>query len=158
MHRTVHGVPMAVAVASVAGLLTLGAVVGALAHRQPPTTAAAGPRIVAPNASSSSRAFRVWGNVAKPRLYPGIRTRMRVYVQNFRPWAISVTRISVRVGSLVRGCSGTNLRIRTFRGHLRVSGWSRRRLRMRVRMLRSAPDACQAIRFSLRYSATASRS
>jgi hypothetical protein len=103
----------------------------------------------APASLAIPRGFVVSGHVT--RLYPGRRARMKVHVRNRKPFAIRVTRISVTVRSRTHGCSGRNVRVRPFRGRLRVKARGRRLLRMRVRMIRAAPNACQGVRFTLRF-------
>ena len=101
----------------------------------------------------SSRAFRVSGRVKG--LHPGARVRMRAKIQNTSRSAIIVTSIVVKVGNPSNRCRGTNVHIKPFRGGAHVGAGQMSSVRLRVRMRRSAPDACQDVRFPLTFSAKA---
>ena len=86
-------------------------------------------------------------------LYPGRRVKMRVTLVNQRWSAVIVTRVGATVGTTVR-CSSKMIRIRSFRGSIRIPARRRARITLRVWMPKSAPDACQGTRFPIGFHAT----
>jgi hypothetical protein len=94
--------------------------------------------------------FRIRGHVKG--MYPGRHRRLVVHISNPQGRAIVVTSIIARVGRAVRGCKGSNVRVRRFSGAKRVPAWGRAKVRLRVRMLSTAPDACKDVRFPVVFS------
>lgn len=80
---------------------------------------------------------------------------MRAKIQNTSRSALVVTSIVVKVGNPSNRCRGTNVRIKPFRSVAWVGAGQMTSVRLRVRMRRSAPDACQDVRFPLTFSAKA---
>jgi len=139
--------------AAVATTTLVVATVGWIGVRHPVTPRGSISGVSSGSAALAARGFRVSGHVT--RLYPGRRVRMKVRVRNLRPFPIRVTRIVARVKSGVRGCSGRNVRVAPFHRRFRVKARGRRTIRMRTRMVRTAPNACQGVRFSLRFTGRA---
>ena len=84
-------------------------------------------------------------------LYPGAVRPLRVLVSNPTDRDVRVVRLVARaIRSSNEACPPSFLRVRRLRSHPLVLAHSRRRVRMRVKLLASAPDACQGVRFSLR--------
>jgi len=104
-------------------------------------------------AGSSGSSIRVRGHVVG--LYPGARKAMRVRIGNRSTRAVLVTGIKVRSGDASPACLGTNLRFRPLRAPIVVGAGASKTTQLRVRMRRSAPDACQGARFPLRFAVTA---
>ena len=98
-----------------------------------------------PTPAAAAHEFRIHGRVSG--LVPGVRTTMNVRIRNPLPSAIEVSRIRARAGTATQGCLGRNVAIRGFRGTRRVPAGGRIRIPIRIRLRRTAPDACQAARF-----------
>jgi hypothetical protein len=103
-------------------------------------------RAPSPTRAATPR-FHVRGHVR--HLYPGARLRFRVRVRNPLDVAIVVRRISARVVSPTPSCPSTSVRVRPWRGAVRIPAHSFRRIRMRARLVRRAPEDCQGVRFRL---------
>lgn len=84
-------------------------------------------------------------------LYPGAVRPLKVLVRNPTDRDVRVVRLVARaIRSSSETCPASFLRVRRLRSHPLVPARSRRRVRMRVKLRASAPDACQGVRFSLR--------
>jgi hypothetical protein len=99
--------------------------------------------------------FRVQGRVGG--LYPGALKTMRVKVRNPYAFPIRIRRLRASVGAARPGCTAANLQVRRARANVVVRPRRTVRVRLRVRMRPSAPEACQGARFPLRFRATAVR-
>ena len=99
--------------------------------------------------------FSITGHVTG--LLPGAHGRLRLKVHNRHRFKIRVTSIKTRVGDPSAACRASNVSVRRFRGHKKVPGRHSRRIRVRIRMAASAPDACQGARFPLTYKGRAVR-
>lgn len=99
--------------------------------------------------------FKVRGS--KRGLYPGRKMKMRLRVRNPNPYPIVVRRIKATVHSSQVGCSSRRVRTKPWIGSRRIAPHGRIRMWMRIRMVRGAPDACQGVRFKLRYGGKAVR-
>lgn len=99
--------------------------------------------------------LRVRGHVTG--LYPGARKRMRVTIRNPFPYAIEVTLVKAKAADPVPGCSGSMVRVRRYRRATAIDAGRLAVVRVRVRLLRAAPDACQGVRFPLTFRARAVR-
>ncbi len=99
--------------------------------------------------------FHVKGH--KQGLYPGRRTTIQVRVKNPNAVPILLRKVKAKVRSPQPGCSSRRVRTTPWKGSRRITPHGYIHLRMRVRMLRGAPDACQGVRFELRYRARAAR-
>ena len=118
--------------------------------------ASAGPnRGVAGSDATRPMSFRVRGHVTG--LYPGARKQMRVTIRNPFPYAIEVTLVKAYADDPVPGCSGSMVRVRRYRQAVRIDAGRLAVLRVRIRMRRATPDACQGVRFPLTFHARAVR-
>jgi hypothetical protein len=84
-------------------------------------------------------------------LFPGMRTRMPVTVRNLTQVPLELRRIAVRVAPASPGCLARYLVVRRFRGERIVPARGTVQVRLKVRLRRSAPDACQGRRFPLAF-------
>jgi hypothetical protein len=90
-------------------------------------------------------------------LFPGAEKRLVIAVHNRSRRSLRVRSITTRVRDGKRGCSAGNLRVSAFRGRLRVGAGRSRRVAVRVRMLPTAPAACQGAVFPLAFRGRATR-
>ena len=90
-------------------------------------------------------------------LYPGARKRMRVTIRNPFPYAIDVTSVTAKASHPIPGCSGSMVRVRRYRRVVRIEARRLAVVRVRIRLRRAAPDACQGVRFPLTFRAMAVR-
>lgn len=90
-------------------------------------------------------------------LYPGARMRLRVRLRSRLPFAVKVRSIRARIGDAGSGCSRGNLRVRSYRGHMRIPPHGSKRAALRIEMSSGAPVACQGARFPVRFKARATR-
>ena len=97
--------------------------------------------------------FQVSGSVTG--LYPGARRSMRVKIRNPFKRAIVVRSDTAQVRRARRGCSGSNVEVRPFRGRVRVPAQGARVVRLLVRMPVTAADECRGARFPLVFRARA---
>jgi hypothetical protein len=82
-------------------------------------------------------------------MYPGRHARLRVTVLNPSPVAVTMTSVQTAIGDAASGCKGSNLVVRRFHGSRIIPAHGSGRVRLRVRMRRRAPDACQGVTFPL---------
>lgn len=99
--------------------------------------------------------FTIRGHVRG--LYPGARKKLQLVVHNRARHAIELRSIKTRVHDARPGCSAKYLRVDRFRRRLRLAPRSWRRVSVRARMLKSAPDACKRATFVLEFRGVASR-
>ncbi|MGZ8572154.1 MAG: hypothetical protein ACXWW5_08015 [Actinomycetota bacterium] len=99
--------------------------------------------------------FRVTGTVKG--LYPGERLVLRTKVKNPFGFAIVVERVRAKVTSPVAACPRSAVKIEAWRGSRIVKAHGTRRVALRITMRRTAPDACQGVRFALSYTGKATR-
>lgn len=101
-------------------------------------------------AGKSTPQLRATGKVRG--LYPGATKRMKVGVRNRYPDPVRLGFVRTRAADANPGCTRKNLSIRprtpTQKG---IPAGKRRRVRVAVTMLATAPDACQGARFPLRF-------
>ena len=90
-------------------------------------------------------------------LHPGAVKKMRVTVRNRFPRRVFLISVRARVGDASPTCTGTNIRVKRFRSRRAIPSGSRRKVRMRVKMRPSAPDACQGTRFPIGFRAKVTR-
>jgi hypothetical protein len=90
-------------------------------------------------------------------LFPGARTTMRLTVRNPNPYPIKVRRIRTTVGSRVASCPARTVRVARFRGVRRVPARSGIHVRVRVRMIPTAPDSCAGRRYRLSFRGSGTR-
>lgn len=102
-----------------------------------------------PSARPAPASLAVRGGVHG--LSPGSRTRMPVTVRNRTHAPLELRRIVVRVAPASPRCPARYLVVRRFRGERIVPARGTVRVRLKVRLRRSAPDACQGRRFPLTF-------
>jgi hypothetical protein len=110
------------------------------------------------SAVGGGRAFSL--RAVARRLYPGGKRPLRVKISNHSRFAIKVTRIRVRVrpDRTHLSCPPEDyVRKTRLRRPVRVRRWSSRRVRLAIKLLYKAPDACQGAVFPLRLRGTAVR-
>jgi hypothetical protein len=130
---------LAITLASAA--LAFGALGGDRHDRAPARVRAAG---------AGASALTISGYVRG--LYPGARRGMRVEVRNRSARWARLRAVGAEVGSGRSGCSPDHLStLPRSLGHPRIGPHETRRIRIRVRMWKGAPDACQGARFPLRF-------
>jgi hypothetical protein len=86
-------------------------------------------------------------------LYPGVRMPLPARVKNRYPFAVKVRSIRTRVRRASPGCPRRAVKVRRYRGHVRVRAHRARRVGLRIRMRPATPDACQGTTFQLRFKA-----
>lgn len=122
------------------------------------TTALAGAAATRPLGKNKRRpavSFTLRGHVGG--LFPGASRRLVIAVHNRSRRSLRVRSITTRVRDAKRGCRARNLRVSAFRGRLRIGPRRSRRVAVRVRMLPSAPAACQGAVFRLAFRGRATR-
>jgi hypothetical protein len=116
---------------------------------------------LAPSATRVSSGARAFSLRATARgLFPGAKRPLRVRISNHRRFAIKVTRIRVRVkpDRTHMSCPPDKyVRKTRFTKPIRVRPRRSRRVRLAIKLLYSAPDACQGAAFPLRLRGTAVR-
>ncbi len=93
-------------------------------------------------------------------LYPGKATKLVLHVRNPLDIAVKVTRLTVRVGmgtGPYGQCAARTLRVRPWTGHRRIPADATKKLRLPIKMRRSAPGNCIGTRYPLTYYAKAVR-
>ena len=141
----------AVVTAAVAVVVSCGLMLAAALTR--PTGPPSGPGHVGDEPAQTQTLaplFRLRGHVKG--MYPGRHRRLVVQISNPQRRAIVVTSITATVGRAVTGCKGSNIRVRRFAGAKRVPARGHAKVRLRVRMLSRAPDACEDARFPVVFS------
>jgi hypothetical protein len=86
-------------------------------------------------------------------LYPGAERWVRIVVRNRTDRDVRLLRLSRRVTDAPAGCPTRALWIGRPRSLPVIAAGGRARIRVRVRMRRSAPDACQGAVFRVRFRA-----
>lgn len=99
--------------------------------------------------------FRIGGSVGG--LYPGDSTELVLTVSNPQRFPIVVSSISTIVNRPRAACSASYLRVGRFSGHLRVRTHASAQVSVVIALAEAAPDACQGMRFELRYHGLAQR-
>ncbi|HEX6843776.1 MAG TPA: hypothetical protein VF235_01555 [Actinomycetota bacterium] len=127
----------------VAVLLGLSLVLGSVAL--------AGVFAAGPDTSDATTQRTFWISGKVRGLYPGRVKTVKVTVRNPSARRLRVTRLAATVSSTTAACPRRAVRVKPWRGELRVPPHSARRVRLAVRMRPTAPDGCQGIRFRLRY-------
>jgi len=110
-----------------------------------------------PSAPSSQRAdhhrpaVRIKGHV--DGLFPGVPAKLRARARNRAPRPVRLVWVKARVRSPAPGCGRKYLRTKRAKPRRVIPPHRKRRVRIRVKLRGSAPDACQGVRFRLRYRA-----
>ena len=111
--------------------------------------AAADPGGPAPLAAAARRpAVKMSGYVGG--LYPGGRKRLTLTIRNRTRSRVVLRGLKVRAKRARRGCEARQLKIGRLPRHVRIRGRRKVRLRITLRLLATAPDACTRARFPLR--------
>jgi|SRR5918996_136130 hypothetical protein len=89
-------------------------------------------------------------------LYPGAVERLRVHVRNTTGRPVKLSWVRTKVLDASPECSRRNLEVRHRRRPRRPHPWigrrhSTRTVKVRAKLLASAPDACQGARWPLRF-------
>ncbi len=108
-----------------------------------------------PIMKGTAPSFRVTGTVRG--LYPGEHVALRAKVRNPYAFAIVVERVRAKVSSPVAACPRSAVKIKAWRGSRRVKAHAIVRVALPFTMRRTAPDACQGVRFALSYTGKATR-
>jgi hypothetical protein len=111
-------------------------------------------------ASASAVNGRIRGTVTG--LYPGVRRRIAVRIHNDFGQSVIVVRLRTRVKDASPACGRRYLKAKRVSRPRTIPPQANRRIAVRVRLvrvrlLRSAPDACQGATFPLRFRATFAR-
>jgi hypothetical protein len=106
-------------------------------------------------AAGAAKGFTMSGRVAG--LVPGQSRALVVTVANRHRFPIAVRSIAARITTNRRGCAPRNLIARGFRGRKRIPPRRRTRVRLRVSLRLTAPDACQGVAFRLGFRGRAVR-
>jgi hypothetical protein len=99
-------------------------------------------------ASSHTPGFKISGSVKG--LYPGVVGTLKLKVVNPNGFAIVVRQIKASV-SPVAGCPKGMVKVKSFKGKRRISGHRSAKVKLKISMKASAPDACQGGKFGLTY-------
>lgn len=100
-------------------------------------------------------AFRMTGRVAG--LYPGRVKVMRIRLRNPHPFALRLRKLRVIASDPAPGCRAGTLRFGRVRRGLVLPARRTTKIRVRVSMRPSAPDACIGVRYPLRFSGSGVR-
>jgi hypothetical protein len=84
-------------------------------------------------------------------LFPGKMGTLHVIVRNVNHDPIWVRRVSARVGDAGQGCSGSVLKVTPLLTRLRIGAGKRIGANLTIKMLPSAPDACQGATFPVTF-------
>jgi hypothetical protein len=128
--------------------LRLALAAGAAALGLAPTFASAA---VVPSAAQED--FQLSGELAG--LYPGIETTLDVAVTNPQPFAIEVVSVDVTALDAGPACPGALLEFGGIASTVDVPPGSTVSVPVSVRLDPAAPDACQGVTWSLRFTGTA---
>lgn len=111
--------------------------------------AAADPGGPGPLASAARRpAVKMSGSVGG--LYPGGRKRLTLSIRNRTRSRVVLRGLKVRVKRARRGCEARQLKIGRLPRRVRIGARRKVRVRVTLRLLGTAPDACKRARFPLR--------
>lgn len=130
---------LVVAIAAMAAIAAIVAIAAAAELHRSPTR----------RESAHTRRFRISGHIRG--LAPGVGAKLRLRVSNPYGFRLVVRQITVRVGDANGACNRANLKIRRYRGRLRIPARRSRRVVLPARLKAAAPTACQGARFPLAY-------
>ncbi|MDX6588670.1 MAG: hypothetical protein QOI31_3143 [Solirubrobacterales bacterium] len=133
----------ALAVVLLAGAVAVAAETGMIVTERPPDA----PSVV----ERPSPKIQVRGHVKG--LYPGARKSMKVRVSNRLSQKVSLVSVKARVSDASPTCSRSNLSVTRFKGHKPIRAHSRTKVRTKVTMNETTPDACQGARFPIKFKA-----
>jgi hypothetical protein len=84
-------------------------------------------------------------------LYPGASKRLKLRVTNPNNAPITLKLVTVRVRSATPACPSSAVKAAKFKGHKRIGAHRTAKVRVKIRMKASTPDACQGVKFRLMY-------
>lgn len=90
-------------------------------------------------------------------LYPGVAKRIKLQVTSRDRHPLELLSIRTRVGAAGTDCSGGNVHVGRFSGHLKIPPRGRRSVSVPISMSGEAGDPCQEGRFPLTFKARAGR-
>lgn len=99
--------------------------------------------------------FRVRGSIRG--VYPGHTAVMKVKIRNRYDFPIRIKLVRAKPIAKRLSCPADYLRIRDWRGNKHISPNSVRKVRLRVRLKPTAPNACRGARWTLVYAGRAIR-
>lgn len=101
--------------------------------------------------ASTARAprFSVKGKVKG--LYPGVTKPLKLRITNPNSRPITVKLVTVKVRSTTPGCPSSAIKAKRFKGSKKVAAHRSAKVKVKIRMKPTTPDACQGARFRLRY-------
>ncbi|HYH61232.1 MAG TPA: hypothetical protein VD766_05150 [Solirubrobacterales bacterium] len=134
----------ALAVALLAGAVAVAAETGMIVTKRPPEAA---PSVLERPTPRITVRAKVKG------LYPGASKKMKVGVHNRLGRRVRLVSVRSHPQDASPDCSRTNLRIERFRGGIPIRPHERARVRVKVTMEPTAPDACQGVRFPIHFKA-----
>jgi hypothetical protein len=109
--------------------------------------------VAAPTSTRAQDEFQIGGEVEG--LYPGAAATLEATVTNPHPFAIRVTNAGATVLDAGTGCPASMLQVDDAEPDVVIPAHSTGTVSLRVRMSRSAPDACQGATWPLRFTGTA---
>lgn len=104
-------------------------------------------------AGNDKKVFTISGGVAE--LYPGATRPLVLTLASANNFPITVTALTVSVGTAGPGCSAGNLTVTPYTGSVVVPANGSATTTLDVTLDASAPDACMAETWALTYSGTA---
>ena len=117
-----------------------------------------GPEVAGPiqhAAKRSTPGLSVRGSASK--LYPGATVTMSLKVKNRSRSPLQLRRVRVTARGARAGCPRTYLRVTPLRTKSTIRPGGTRKVKVRVTLSRTAPDACQNAKFPLTYRVAAAR-
>jgi hypothetical protein len=93
--------------------------------------------------------FTVKGKVKG--LYPGSSKALKLRVTNPNDAPITVKLVTVKVRSTTVACPSSAVKATKFKGNKRVGAHRTTKIKVKIRMKATTPDACQGARFRLIY-------
>jgi hypothetical protein len=103
-------------------------------------------------AAAAGSDFTLTGSV--DGLYPGRTMDLAVVVQNVQPFRLTVNTADVGVGDASSACHASNLVAQGFAGAVVVAPNRTATVPVKLQLLDTAPDSCQAASFPLTFHAT----
>lgn len=134
----------ALAVALLAGAVAVAAETGMITLERPDGSSAV---------ERSAQKIQVRGKVKD--LYPGVTKTMKVRVYNGFPRKVTLVSVRAKVGDASPGCTRQNVRVKRFRGRNPIRAYGQTRVKVKVTLQSTSPDACQGARFPIKFKAKA---
>ena len=131
--------------------MALALLAGSASAQRAVAPAVPGGQALAPTVLKPDAALRISGHVRG--LFPGAKVWMPVRVRSVTGVSIRLTGLRATVGAPSVDCPSSMLRVRPLREQPVVAARRTLHVRLRVRLRRIAPEACQGVRFPLTFSA-----